>query len=304
MAHLDLEALVTTWINGPNSEASAYFSREAHIHYPPAVLHWLRSTTGCARPVPCGPPEPDPDLYLQPTPMLLQDWAISYARAARSRDAACGAVRSFYRWLETQDDDRGRPLVPAGTHKTLRLREGRFARGVPGRELLDPDSCRHLAQAADRYRGRSPERARAIVYLLLNRYLFGDHDDAHVIRPHQLRDMRLTGRHQEHGRITWELPQKNASSSATASQTIHPDAAALIDEYVASGARKLPLDGSDPGVVFTTVKQGGPLSRMDVLRIVQSVAATHPALAELGPLSPDAVAHSPATPLPDEPPDS
>ncbi|WP_405942988.1 hypothetical protein [Streptomyces sp. NBC_00207] len=54
--------------------------------------------------------------------MALQDWAIGYA--ARSRDAACGAGRSFYRWAQTPAAAGGPARVPAGTAKSLQFRRG------------------------------------------------------------------------------------------------------------------------------------------------------------------------------------
>ncbi|MFD6984471.1 hypothetical protein ACFWAX_27760 [Streptomyces sp. NPDC059956] len=95
MDHDVAAELVEEWPAGPNSEASGHFSYQALAHYRPAVLHWL--TVGCG----AGGGVPDADLYLRPTPAALQDCAVGYAGAARSRDAACGAVPSFYRWLET-----------------------------------------------------------------------------------------------------------------------------------------------------------------------------------------------------------
>ncbi|MET9694797.1 hypothetical protein ABZY81_41490 [Streptomyces sp. NPDC006514] len=59
---------------GPNSEANGYFSYQALEHYRPAVLHWLTVACGLDG-------RPNPDLYLQPTPMALQNWAIGYATA-------------------------------------------------------------------------------------------------------------------------------------------------------------------------------------------------------------------------------
>ncbi|MCX5199317.1 hypothetical protein OOK31_36510 [Streptomyces sp. NBC_00249] len=274
----DVTALVEEWLAGPNSEANGYFGYQALEHYRPAVLHWL--TVGCRL-----DGSPDPDLYLQPTPMALQNWAIGYAGAARSRDAACGAVRSFYRWAETPAVGGGPGLVPPGTAKSLQFqRGGNFAAGLPGRELLTPDQCRWLAQAADRYPGtrrEGPHRARALVYLCLNHYLWGRHSDDDVLRPGQITAMRLSGRHQEQHRTTWDVPQKNASSDATRA----------IDEYLPHRATALP----DTGHLFTTVN-GRPLEPQSLIRILRTVAATHPDLEETAPkLSADAVTHSPAT---------
>ncbi|MFJ2774633.1 hypothetical protein [Streptomyces sp. NPDC087300] len=309
MGH-DLEDLVRDWIEGPNSEAGVRFSYQAREHYPPAVMHWL--TVYCAPPRTVGGDlvhdlyahrgpvvrEPDPDLYLHPTSQALQNWAISYRKAARSRDAACGAVRSFYRWLQTVPDEHGMPLVPVGTHKTLRLRDGRFARGEPGRTLLTGDQCRHLAQAADRYRGPHAERERAFVYLLLNHYLHGAHDSAHVLRPGQITAMRTTGRVTEQARTTWRVPQKNAATDATAPQHIHPDAVLAIEEYMPH--RAAPARGADEQFLFTT-RNGNPLDQKAAVRTVRKVAETHPLLAEHARgLSADAIAHSPAAEAPGE----
>lgn len=160
--------LVEEWLAGPNSEASGHFSYQAVEHYRPAVLHWL--TVGCG----AESGLPNPELHLRPTPAALQEWAVGYAGAARSRDA-CGAVRSFYRWLETPAGAGGPGLVPIGTARSLQFqRGGNFAAGLLGRELWTPDQCRWLAQAADRYQGtrrEGPHRARALVYLCLNHYL-------------------------------------------------------------------------------------------------------------------------------------
>ncbi|MFD8951616.1 hypothetical protein ACFV0B_22460 [Streptomyces xanthophaeus] len=287
MADRDVTELVEEWLAGPNSEANGHFSYQALEHYRPAVLHWL--TVGCG-----SEGSPDPDLYLQPTPMALQNWAIGYAAAARSRDAACGAVRSFYRWAEAPAAVGGPGLVRPGTARSLQFqRGGNFAAGLPGRELLTPDQCRWLAQAADRYPGtrrEGPHRARALVYLCLNHYLWGRHSDADVLRPGQIAAMRLNGRHQEQHRTTWDVPQKNAASDATRLQPVHHDAVRAIDEY-------LPLRAAvraDTGHLFTTVN-GRPLEPQSLIRILRAVAATHPDLEELAPkLSADAVTHSPA----------
>ncbi|MFF7081772.1 hypothetical protein ACFZBM_32635 [Streptomyces lavendulae] len=283
----DVARLVGEWLAGPNSEASGFFGYQAVEHYRPAVLHWL--TVGCGT---AG--RPDPDLYLHPTPMALQNWAIGYAVAARSRDAACGAVRSFYRWAETPAASGGPELVPVGTARSLQFqRGGNFAAGLPGRELLTPDQCRWLAQAADRYTGtrrESPHRARGLVYLCLNHYLWGQHHADHVLRPGQITAMRLSGRHQEQHRTTWDVPQKNAASDATRLQPIHHDAVRAIDEYLPHRATAR----DDTGHLFTTVN-GRPLEPQSLIRILRTVAATHPDLEEVAPtLSADAVTHSPA----------
>ncbi|WP_327286576.1 hypothetical protein [Streptomyces sp. NBC_01205] len=285
----DVTALVEEWLAGPNSEANGYFGYQAVEHYRPAVLHWF--TIGCGL-----DGRPDPDLYLQPTPMALQNWAIGYAAAARSRDAACGAVRSFYRWAEIPTTASGPGLVPPGTAKSLQFqRGGNFAAGLPGRELLTPDQCRWLAQAADRYTGtrrEGPHRARALVYLCLNHYLWGRHSDDDILRPGQITAMRLTGRHQEQHRTTWDVPQKNAASDATRLQPVHHDAVRAIDEYLRHRASALP----DSGHLFTTVN-GRPLEPQSLIRILRQVAATHPDLEETAAkLSADAVAHSPVPP--------
>ncbi|WP_327267108.1 hypothetical protein OG444_39955 (plasmid) [Streptomyces sp. NBC_01232] len=282
----DVAALVEEWLAGPNSEANGYFGYQALEHYRPAVLHWL--TVGCGL-----DGRPDPDLYLQPTPMALQNWAIGYATAARSRDAACGAVRSFYRWAETPAAAGGPALVPPGTAKALQFqRGGNFAAGMPGRDLLTPDQCRWLAQAADRYTGtrrEGPHRARALVYLCLNHYLWARHSDDDILRPGQITAMRLTGRHQEQHRTTWDVPQKNAASDATRLQPIHHDAVRAIDEYLPHRA----TTRNDTGHLFTTVN-GQPLEPQSLIRILRTVAATHPDLEETAPkLSADAVTHSP-----------
>ncbi|MEU7068150.1 hypothetical protein [Streptomyces sp. NPDC046161] len=211
--------------------------------------------------------------------MTLQNWAIDYATAARSRDAACGAVRSFYRWAETPGP-AGPALVPPGTARSLQFqRGGNFTASLPGRELLAPDQCRWLAQAADRYTGtrrEGPHRARALVYLSLNHYLWGRTSADDVFRPGQITAVRLSGRHQEQHRTTWDVPQKNASSDATRLQPVHHDAV------------------PDTGHLFTTVN-GRPLEPMSVLRILRTVAATHPDLEEIAPkLSAGAIAHSPS----------
>ncbi|MFJ5637622.1 hypothetical protein ACIQF5_33950 [Streptomyces goshikiensis] len=284
--HHDLAALVEEWLNGPNSEANGYFGYQSVEHYRPAVLHWL--TVGCA-----ADDRPDPDLYLQPTPMTLQNWAIGYAGAARSRDAACGAVRSFYRWLETPVPAGGPGLVPPGTAKSLQFqRGGNFSAGLPGRELLTLEQCRWLAQAADRYPGshrEGPQRARALVYLCLNHYLWGRHSEDDVLRPGQIAAMRLVGRHHEQHRTTWDVPQKNAASDATRLQPVHHDAVRAIDEYLPLRATAVP----DTGHLFTTVN-GNPLEPQPLLRILRAVATTHPDLEEIAPsLSADAVTHSP-----------
>ncbi|MDA5279933.1 hypothetical protein [Streptomyces sp. Isolate_45] len=292
--HHDVVDQVEEWLAGPNSEANGYFGYQALEHYRPAVLHWL--TVGCGL-----DGRPDPDLYLQPTPMTLQNWAIDYATAARSRDAACGAVRSFYRWAETPRTDGGPALVPPGTARSLQFRRGgNFSAGLPGRELLTPDQCRWLAQAADRYPGtrrEGPQRARALVYLSLNHYLWGRHSDDDVFRPGQITSMRLSGRHQEQHRTTWDVPQKNAASDATRLQPVHHDAVRAIDEYLATGTAGRPHRAAaipDTGHVFTTVN-GQPLDTVSVLRILRMVAATHPDLEDIAPkLSADAITHSPA----------
>ncbi|MEV7616170.1 hypothetical protein [Streptomyces sp. NPDC089799] len=281
----DVAGLVETWLAGPNSEANGYFGYQAVEHYRPAVLHWL--TTGCGT-----DGQPDPDLYLQPTPMALQNWAIGYAVAARSRDAACGAVRSFYRWMETAAP-AGPGLVPAGTARSLQFRRGgNFSAGLPGRDLLTADQCRWLAQAADRYPGTTrerPPRARALVYLCLNHYLWGRHHEDDILRPGQITAMRLTGRHQEQHRTTWDVPQKNAASDATRLQPVHHDAVRAIDEYLPLRAAAVP----DTGHLFTTVN-GNPLEPQSVLRVLRAVAATHPDLEDIAPtLSADAITHSP-----------
>lgn len=290
MDHDVAAGLVEEWLAGPNSEASGYFSYQAVEHYRPAVLHWL--TVGCG--TGCG--SPDLEVHLRPTPATLQEWAVGYAGAARSRDAACGAVRSFYRWLETPAGSGGPGLVPVGTARSLQFRRGgNFAAGLPGRGLWTPDQCRWLAQAADRYQGtrrESPHRARALVYLCLNHYLWGRSSEADVLRPGQIAAMRLSGRHQEQHRTTWDVPQKNAASDATRLQPVHRDAVRAIDEYLPHRAAALP----DTGHLFTTVN-GRPLEPQSLLRILRSVAATHPDLEETArTLSADAVTHSPADP--------
>ncbi|GHB85995.1 hypothetical protein GCM10010347_66300 [Streptomyces cirratus] len=62
----DVTRLVEEWLAGPNSEANGHFGYQAVEHYRPAVLHWL--TVGCGT-----EGVPDPNLYLQPTPMALQN---------------------------------------------------------------------------------------------------------------------------------------------------------------------------------------------------------------------------------------
>ncbi|MFG2298979.1 hypothetical protein [Streptomyces sp. NPDC048603] len=52
--------------------------------------------------------------------------------------------------------------------------------------------------------------------------------------------MRLTGRHHEQHRTTWDVPQKNAASDATRLQPIHHDAVRAIDEYLPLRATALP----------------------------------------------------------------
>ncbi|MDH6544948.1 hypothetical protein [Streptomyces sp. SPB4] len=289
----NLVALVEEWLAGPNSEANGYFGYQAVEHYRPAVLHWL--TVGCG-----AAGRPDPNLYLHPTPMALQNWAIDYAVAARSRDAACGAVRSFYRWAETPAASGGPELVPVGTARSLQFqRGGRFSAGLPGRDRLTHEQCRWLAQAADRYPGtrrEGPHRARALVYLCLNHYLWGRNDEADILRPGQITGMRLNGRHQEQHRTTWDVSQKNAASDATRLQPVHRDAVRAIDEYLTadpSGRPRRAAAVPDNGYLLTTVN-GGPLDVMSVLRILRAVALTHPDLEELAPtLSADAVTHSP-----------
>ncbi|MCX5409817.1 hypothetical protein OHA37_38975 [Streptomyces sp. NBC_00335] len=281
--------LVEEWLAGPNSEASGHFSYQAVEHYRPAVLHWL--TVGCG----AESGLPNPELHLRPTPAALQEWAVGYAGAARSRDA-CGAVRSFYRWLETPAGAGGPGLVPIGTARSLQFqRGGNFAAGLLGRELWTPDQCRWLAQAADRYQGtrrEGPHRARALVYLCLNHYLGGRSSEADVLRPGQIAAMRLRGRHQEQHRTTWDVPQKNAASDATRLQPVHHDGVRAIDEYLPQRAAALP----DTGHLFTTVN-GRPLEPQSLLRILRSVAATHPDLEEAArTLSADAVTHSAADP--------
>ncbi|MEU5068891.1 hypothetical protein AB0G95_33145 [Streptomyces virginiae] len=210
----DVAALVEEWLAGPNSEANGYFSYQALEHYRHAVLHWL--TIGCGT-----DGKPDPDLLPAATPMALQNWAVDYAAAARSRDAACGAVRSFYRWAQTPTADGGPGLVPPGTAKSLQFqRGGNFAAGLPGCELLTPDQCRWLAQAADRYPGtrrEGPHRARALVYLSLNHYLWGRHHNDDILRPGQITAMRLSGRHQEQHRTTWDVPRRTPPPTPPAS---------------------------------------------------------------------------------------
>ncbi|MER7512145.1 hypothetical protein ABTX82_27875 [Streptomyces lavendulae] len=291
----DVVALVEEWLAGPNSEANGYFGYQALEHYQPAVLHWL--TVGCGT-----GGVPDPDLYLQPTPMALQTWAIGYAVAARSRDAACGAVRSFYRWAETPAASGGPDLVPAGTARSLQFqRGGNFSSGLPGRDRLTHEQCRWLAQAADRYPGtrrEGPHRARALVYLCLNHYLWGRGHEEDILRPGQITAMRLNGRHQEQHRTTWDVPQKNAASDATRLQPVHRDAVRAIDEYLTTDSSGRPRRAAavpDSGHLFTTVN-GGPLGIMSMLRILRAVALTHPDLEELAPaLSADAIAHSPTS---------
>ncbi|MCX4529838.1 hypothetical protein OG982_29790 [Streptomyces sp. NBC_01551] len=283
----DVAQLVEEWLAGPHSSANGYFSYQAVEHYRSAVLHWL--TVGCGT-----KGNPDPDLYLRPTLMALQNWAIDYAAAARSRDAACGAVRSFYRWAETVKSAGGPGLVPPGTARALQFRRGgNFAAGLPGRELFTPDQCRWLAQAADRYPGtrrEGPHRARALVYLCLNHYLWGRGHEEDILRPGQITAMRLNGRHQEQHRTTWDVPQKNAASDATRLQPVHRDAVRAIDEYLLHRAAAR----DDSGHLFTTVN-GRPLEPQSLIRILRTVAATHPDLEEFAPvLSADAVTHSPA----------
>ncbi|MDX2391111.1 hypothetical protein NJL88_13850 [Streptomyces sp. DK15] len=225
--------------------------------------------------------------------MTLQNWAIDYASAARSRDAACGAVRSFYRWAETPAAAGGPDLVPPGTAKSLQFQAGgNFAAGLPGRDLLTPDQCRWLAQAADRYPGtrrEGPQRARALVYLSLNHYLWNRHSTDDILRPGQITAMRLNGRHQEQHRTTWDVPQKNAASDATRLQPVHHDAVRAIDEYLPQRATAR----DDTGHLFTTIN-GRPLEPQSLIRILRAVAATHPDLEDLAPnLSADATTHSP-----------
>ncbi|MGW7313935.1 hypothetical protein [Streptomyces sp. NPDC054865] len=101
--------------------------------------------------------------------------------------------------------------------------------------------------------------------------------------------MRLSGRHQEQHRTTWDVPQKNAASDATRLQPVHHDAVRAIDEYLPH--RATPRD--DTGHLFTAVN-GRPLEPQSLIRILRAVAATHPDLEDLAPrLSADATTHSP-----------
>ncbi|MFD6987102.1 hypothetical protein ACFWAX_41615, partial [Streptomyces sp. NPDC059956] len=98
--------------------------------------------------------------------------------------------------------------MSSGTARSLQFqRGGNFAAGLSGRELRTPDQCRWPAQAADRYQGtrrEGPQRARALVYLCLNHYLWGRGSDEDVLRPGQIAAMRLSGRHQAQHRTTWD----------------------------------------------------------------------------------------------------
>ncbi|WP_371640676.1 hypothetical protein [Streptomyces virginiae] len=102
--------------------------------------------------------------------------------------------------------------------------------------------------------------------------------------------MRLSGRHQEQHRTTWDVPQKNAASDASRLQPVHDDAVRAIDRYLPRRA----TTRDDSGHLFTTVN-GRPLEPQSLIRILRTVAATHPDLEEIAPkLSADAVTHSPA----------
>lgn len=91
------------------------------VHVPATVAGLRAASGGLADP--SGQP-------FQSTASALQDWALSYARAVRSRAAVSSAVRSFYRWAEEHH------LVAEGTHLALRY-NGRFAVGDPGRQLTN-----------------------------------------------------------------------------------------------------------------------------------------------------------------------
>ncbi|KOV13347.1 hypothetical protein ADK90_38270 [Streptomyces sp. XY413] len=223
--------------------------------------------------------------------MALQNWAIGYAAAARSRDAACGAVRSFYRWAQTPAAEGGPALVPPGTAKSLQFqRGGNSAAGLPGRELLTPDQCRWLAQAADRYPAyavKAPIRPRPGLPLPqpLPR---GPRPRGR--RPATWADHRhASERPPPRAAPTWDVPQKNAASDATRLQPVHHDAVRAIDEYLPHRA----TTRNDTGHLFTTIN-GRPLEPQSLIRILRTVAATHPDLEEAAPrLSADAVTHSP-----------
>ncbi|MEW1926387.1 hypothetical protein [Streptomyces sp. NPDC088360] len=298
---MDPHRLVEQWLAGmSSSRASGVFSVEAERHYEPALHHWITQYCTTWRDADGRPAQPgqrdavyafDPDLFTQPTALALHHWAPTYARAARSRDAAAAAVRSFYRWAEDQD------LVEVGTHKALRFGPARFAAGAPCRKLWTVEQCRQLAQAADRYRGRDAERARAVTYLTLNHYLHHRHREHDILRPGQIAAMRMDGRRTEQQRTQWAVPQKNAASDATLLQELHPDAVRAVDEYLPHRRASSP----DLGYLLTTTN-GNPLDTgKGVIRILRTVAATHPDLAEHAPtLSADAIAHSPA-PAPQRP---
>ncbi|MGW6863618.1 hypothetical protein ACWGHI_04860 [Streptomyces sp. NPDC054912] len=279
----DPTALVDEWLAGPNSEANGYFGYQALEHYRLAVLHWL--TVGCGL-----EGRPDPDLYLQPTPTTLQNWAIDYASAARSRDAACGAVRSFYRWAETPAAAGGPDLVPPGTAKSLQFQAGgNFAAGLPGRELLTPDQCRWLAQAADRYpgtRGEGPQRARALVYLSLNHYLWGRHSTDDILRPGQI--TRHASERPPPGTAPHHLgrpPEERRPPTPPASSRSTTTPSAPSTNTFPSA----PPPATTPATV-----NGRPLEPQSLIRILRAIVATHPDLEDLAPnLSADATTHSP-----------
>ncbi|MFR9675749.1 hypothetical protein [Streptomyces sp. TR02-1] len=290
-------AVVRSWINGPNSEAGAFFSEAARYHYPRDVADWL-SFSG--------------DLLWQPTPMTLQNWVIGYRTSPRSRDRATAAVRSFYRYAErhrlcrhcghgygttTPEGEAGispgraecaHPhsitLVPHGTYAELRQNHHRFSDGRPGRDYLEPGQARALMLAAASFAGQYAERTRVIVYLLLSN-----------LRPGQVTAMRLEGRRDEQHRVTWAVPQKNASRNATVRQEIPREAVLAIDAYLPVRAVRPPHSYPESGPLLTS-RYGKPLDRMNsVLRGLRAVAVTHPDLRHLAPeLSADAVAHSPS----------